>query len=80
VAIAAINPFVPYVVLVAELDRLLPRDIGLSNIGRTIDCSHHPKQAGHHEKSAEDRDSGNGVGAVMKDLGHGISFLLRTDS
>jgi len=76
--VTAIDPFISYVMLVAELDRLFSRHIGLGDVGRSIHLSHHPNQAGNDEQGTEYRDPGNRISAGMEDLRHSFKFSLQT--
>src|SRR4029077_606780 len=49
VAVAAINAVPPNVTLVAELDRLFPRDSSARYPGRSVDLGRQPEQASHDE-------------------------------
>ena len=70
VAVAAVDAIAGDVALVAELDRLFARDVRLGHPGRAVDRVGEPEQAGDDEDGAEDADTGDRVGAAMKDLRH----------
>jgi predicted nucleotidyltransferase len=70
VAVAAIDPIIADVMLMAELNRLRTSDVSLGDIGRPIDLSHDPDDPGEDEDSAENTELGKGIGAGMKNLGH----------
>ncbi len=70
VAMAAIDPIIADVMLVAELDGLGPSDVSLGGIGRPIDLSHDPDDPGDNEDSSKNTELGKGIGAGMKNLGH----------
>jgi Protein of unknown function (DUF433) len=71
VAIAAIDPIIAHVMLMAELNRLGASDVSLGGIGRPIDLSHDPDDPGEDEDCSENTELGKGIGAGMKNLGHG---------
>ena len=77
VAMAAIDPIIADVMLVAELDGLGPSDVSLGGIGRPIDLGHDPDDSGDNEDSSENTELGKGIGAGMKNLGHGQSLRQR---
>src|SRR5262252_6104689 len=69
-AIAAVDAVARDVPLVAELNRLLARDVRLGHPRRAIDCAEQPAEAGDEEHRAKDADASNRVGGTMKDLRH----------
>jgi hypothetical protein len=58
VAIAAINPVVAGVVLVAELDGLLALDKSPGRPGRTVNRRDHPERAQDNKDGSEDGEPG----------------------
>ena len=70
VAVAAVDAVAGDVALVAELNRLLARDVRLGHPGRAVDLGEEAEQAGDEEDRAEDADPSNRVRAAMKDLRH----------
>ena len=76
-AITAVDAVIAHVVLVAELDRLLPFD-PLSGVPpRTVDRSGHPQRRQQYKDGAEDSSPREIVRAVTKNLWHrvGQAFL-----
>ena len=69
-AVAAVDAVAGDVALVAELNRLLARDVRLGDPGRAVDFGEEPEQAGDEEHRAEDADPRDRVGAAVKDLRH----------
>ncbi len=70
VAVAAINAVVAHVMLVAELYRLRAGYVGLSVVAGAVERRQKPEQRCSYEDSAEDAHPRDGVGALMKYLGH----------
>ncbi len=70
VTIAAINSVIADVMLMAELNGLLARNVGLSVIRRAVEFEQQPDDYGDEEDRAEDADFGDEIGASMKDLAH----------
>jgi hypothetical protein len=58
VAIAAINPVVAGVVLVAKLNGLLALDKSSGRPGRTVDSRDHPERAENYKDGSEDGEPG----------------------
>ena len=69
-AVAAVNTVVGHVMLMAEWDRLSARDADFSDVGRLIDGGQRSHQRYQQDSGAENADSGDGIGAGMKDLRH----------
>lgn len=70
VAVTAIDSVVADVMLMAEWDRLSARDADFSDVGRLIDGGQRSHQRYQQDSGAENADSGDGIGAGMKYLGH----------
>ena len=70
VAVAAIDAVAGDVAFVAELDRLLARDVDLRHPRRSIDLIGEVEKAGDEEERAENADPCNRVRAAMKNLRH----------
>src|SRR5437867_8287237 len=67
---AAVDPEAADMMLVAEGDRLLPRDPDFGDIGGAVEAPADPERGGNDEECPEDADFREGVGARMEDLGH----------
>jgi hypothetical protein len=78
VTVAAIYSVIAYVVLVAELNGLLAREISLSVIGRPVELEQQPDDDRDEENRAEDTNLGDEVGASMKDLAHRLLSSKRS--
>jgi hypothetical protein len=70
VTIAAVDAFIADVMLVAELNRLLAREVGLRVVGGPSELRHKPERYADEEYRAEDTQPGNDVCAAMKYLAH----------
>jgi hypothetical protein len=70
VAVAAIDPDVGHVVLVAERHRLLDGDPDPGHVRGTHEGPDGPSQSGQDEDGAEDADLSEYVGAAVEDLSH----------
>jgi hypothetical protein len=55
---------------VAELDRLLARDVSVGVPRRPVELGREPEEAGDNESGAEDADARDRIRAAVKDLGH----------
>src|SRR5687767_8776807 len=72
VTVPAIDPIVPDVMRVAELEGLLDGFAGAGHVRRAPEDHDEPDDAARQEKYAGNTDFGEGVGAAMKDLGHRV--------
>jgi hypothetical protein len=76
--VAAINPVVATVMLMAELNGLLAL-CPLSGVpGRAVDLGQHPDSRDENEDSAEDTQPSKKVGAMVKNLWHRRKPFLLT--
>src|SRR6185295_12766235 len=69
-AIAAIDAVIADVMLMAELNRLLAREKGLSVIGRSVEFEQQVDDDPDKKDRAEDADFRYEISASMKDLAH----------
>jgi hypothetical protein len=69
-AVTAIDAVAGDVTLMTELNRLFAGDLRVGDPRGAMDLGDQPQQSGDDEERAEDTDSGNGVGAAVKDLRH----------
>lgn len=72
VTVPAVNSVIADMVSVAELDRLLSRDVGLGCVGRPSKSRHEPKQCPDNKDGSENTHLGDGVSTAMEDLRHGL--------
>jgi hypothetical protein len=75
--VAAINTVISNVVLVAELDRLLARDVLVRQIRSAGQTHHTTKSQSREERAKKDTDLGDEIRAAVKNLGHVKFALLR---
>jgi hypothetical protein len=71
--IAAINPVIANMMLVAELDWLLAFNKLTGVVRRAIDCGQHPHCREQHEYRAEDAQLSQRIRTVVKNLWHSSS-------
>jgi hypothetical protein len=76
--VPAIDTVVADVVFVAELNRLLAREISLSVVRGPVEFEQQPDNQSNEEERAEDGDLRNEVRTSVKDLPH-LSARLRTE-
>jgi hypothetical protein len=77
VTVSAVDTIVADMVFVAELHRLLARDILIRGIGRASDPQHSRECEPSQEYSGEHTKPGDEIRAAVKDLGHFNLALLR---
>jgi hypothetical protein len=77
-AITAIDSKSSYVMLVAELNRLLSRDAGLSYVGRSIYFVRDPSEESNDKNGSENAEFRDCVGARMENLRH-LSTLIQLE-
>jgi len=78
VTITTVDAVVPDVMLMTELDRLLPLD-PLTCVPRwTVKLRRHPKNRDEYKNGAVDRYLGERIRAVMKDLRHATALWDRS--
>ena len=70
VTVTAVDAIVADVVLVAELDGLLARDVLVCQIGRTRQTHHTPKRQGRKQRPKKDTELRDKIRAAVKNLGH----------
>ena len=75
--VPAVEPIVAHVVLVAELHRLLARNVLVRRIGRTRQPQNAHEPQSDQKNSREQTESGDKICAAMKNLGHVSVALLR---
>ena len=69
-AVAAINPVVAVVVLMAELNGLLAIFVSSGGVGRAIELVRPPRRRGENKDPTENSEPGERIGATMKNLRH----------
>jgi hypothetical protein len=74
-AVAAVEPVVADVVLVAELHRLRAHNVLVCRVGRTRQPQNAHKPQPNKKNSREQTESRNEIRAAMKNLGH-VSVAL----
>src|SRR5262252_7150464 len=75
--VAAINPIVPHVMLVAELHRLLAKDVLPRKIRRTSERQYPGEGKSCQENRGEQTESRDEIRAAVKNLGHVCIALWR---
>src|SRR5579885_1848364 len=69
-AVTTIDSIVRYMVLMAELNGLLPRHIGPCNVRRSLNFGGYPGESGDNKDRSENTDSGDRIGTAMEYLRH----------
>ena len=75
VAVAAVDADAADVVLVGELNRLLEEGVGGGHEVGPLQGDDHPAEPEHGEEHADQTCAGPGIGALGKNLRHGLSTL-----
>jgi hypothetical protein len=73
--IAAIDPVIARVMLVAELNGLFPRNVLIRPVWRARNPQNAQKAHRSQKRSRDQTESGNKIRAAMKNLGH-VSVAL----
>ena len=68
--IAAVDPIIADVMLVAEGDRLLERHVNVGGVRRPEDRVARPARAADERNDGENDDLGMNISAARKNLGH----------
>jgi hypothetical protein len=69
-AVATVDAELAGVMLVAELDRLLPGDALAGDVAAAVDGGQEPERSSDEEDCSEDADPREGVRAAMENLRH----------